>query len=527
MTEETASPTPNVARAAGTVMLAYLLGQVIGLAAKIIIGATFDAGAELDAFYAANRPSETLVTILAGGILVSSFIPVFVKFLVGEDRPSAWKLASATFNLILVITAALALVTGLLAGPIVRHILGRDFPPAEQALTIELLRIQLPSVVFFSLSGIAVGILNSHQKFLVPALSPAMYQLGQIFGALVLAPSMGIHGLAWGVVIGSALALLIQVPSLLRLGGRYSLALGLRNPAVGEVFLLMAPRMFGAAAVQAMLWVNTLLASRYDGAVYALTLGFMMMYMAQAAIAQSAATAVMPAFSAQYAQGKLDELRRMLAAVIRAEILLSLPATAGLIVLSTPIIRFLYQRNAFTAETTRMVAWALVWYSAGLLFHSVLEVLVRAYYAMHDTKTPVLVGAAAMLLSIVFSLIFSSAFDRLGWMPHGGLALAVSLATALEVTTLFLIMRRRLGGIHDRDLARGFGSAALGTLGMAAALGGWQQALRSAPAALTALGGVALGGAVYGLVLLLLRVPEVHRLFLALKRRLPLKKTPR
>ncbi len=527
MTAENVSPAPNVARAAGTVMLAYLFGQLVGLAAKIIIGATFDAGTELDAFYAANRPSETLVTILAGGILVSSFIPVFVNFLVGEDRPSAWKLASSTFNLILIITAALALVTGLLAGPIVRQILGRDFPPGEQALTIELLRIQLPSVVFFSLSGIAVGILNSHHKFLIPALSPAMYQVGQIFGALVLAPVMGIRGLAWGVVIGSALALLIQFPFLLRLGGQYSLSLGLRNPAVGEVFLLMAPRMFGAAAVQAMLWVNTLLASRYDGAVYALTLGFMMMYMAQAAIAQSAATAVMPTFSAQYAQGKLDELRRMLASVIRAEILLSLPASAGLILLATPIIQFLYQRNAFTAETTRMVAWALVWYSAGLLFHAVLEVLVRAYYAMHDTKTPVLVGAAAMMLSIGFSLLFSSAFERLGWMPHGGLALAVSVATALEVTTLFLLMRKRLNGIRGAEIGRGFAAASAGTVGMAAALLVWEQALRSAPAALTALGGVALGGAVYGLTLWLLRVPEVQRLYTAVERRLPRKKTSR
>jgi len=525
--EDTASPPPNIARAAGTVMLAYLLGQLIGLAAKIIIGASFDAGTELDAFYAANRPSETLVMILAGGILVSSFIPVFVKFLVGEDRPGAWKLASATFNLILIIMIILALLVAVFAPPIVRYILGKDFAPAKQALTVELLRIQLPSVIFFSLSAIVVGILNGHRKFLVPAFSPAMYQLGQIFGAVVLGPGMGIYGLAWGVVIGSTLSLLIQIPFLPRLGGRYSPTLGLHNPAVGEVFRLMAPRIFGAAAVQAMLWVNTLLASRYDGAVYALTLGFMMMYMAQAAIAQSAGTAVMPTFSAQYVEGKLDELRKTLASVIRAEILLSLPATAGLLILSTPIIVLLYQRGEFTAGTTQMVAWALTWYAAGLMFHSVLEVLVRAYYAMHDTKTPVLIGAAAMLLSIVFSLLFSALFEHLGWMPHGGLALAVSLSTALEVTTLFLIMRRRLNGLHSRDIWRAFSAASAGTVGMAAALVFWQQALRSAPAALTALGGVALGGGIYSLTLFLLRVPEIHLLFTALKRRLPLKKTPR
>jgi putative peptidoglycan lipid II flippase len=289
---------------------------------------------------------------------------------------------------------------------------------------------------------------------------------------------------------------------------------------VGEVFRLMVPRMFGAAAVQVMLWVNTLLASRYDGAVYALTLGFMMMYMAQAAIAQSAGTVVMPTFSAQYAQGKLDELRKMLAKVIRAEILLSLPAAAGLILLSVPIIAFLYQRGEFTVETTQMVAWALIWYSAGLLFHSVLEVLVRAYYAMHDTRTPVLVGAAAMMLSIGLSLLFSSLFERLGWMPHGGLALAVSLSTALEVTALLIIMRKRLNGIYGAEIAKGFGAAALGTLGLSAAVVFWLQAAGSAPAALTALGGVAVGGIIYGLVLLLLRVPEIHSLLTVVKRRL-------
>ncbi|MEW6094721.1 MAG: murein biosynthesis integral membrane protein MurJ [Chloroflexota bacterium] len=520
MTETPDSSAPNIARAAGTVMLAYLFSQVVGLAAKIIIAGTFDAKTELDAFYAANRPSETLVFIMAGGILVSSFIPVFVKFLMGEDRPSAWKLASATFNLILIITALLAAATALLAEPIVKYILGKDFSPAEQALTVELLRVQLPSVVFFCLSSLLIGVLNSHQKFLIPALTPAMYQLGQIFGATILAPSMGIYGLAWGVVAGSLFALLIQVPSILHLRGQYSLTFGLHNPSVGEVFRLMVPRMFGAAAVQAMLWVNTLLASRYDGAVYALTLGFMMMYMAQAAIAQSAGTAVMPTFSAQYAQGKLDELRRMLAKVIRAEILLSLPASAGLVLLSVPIIAFLYQRGEFTAETTQMVAWALIWYSAGLLFHSVLEVLVRAYYAMHDTRTPVLVGAAAMMLSIGLSLLFSSLFERLGWMPHGGLALAVSLSTALEVTTLFLLMRKRLNGIHGAEIAKGFGAAALGTLGLSAALVFWMQAAGSAPTALTALGGVAVGGIVYGLVLILLRVPEVRSVMSALKRHL-------
>ena len=501
-------------------MLAFILSQLTGLAAKILIAGSFSAGVDLDAFYAANRPSETLVTIMAGGILVSSFIPIFVKFLVKEERRSAWELASATANLILVLMSVLAGLAALFAGPIVRTILGAGFSPDKQALTISLLRIQTISIVFFGLSGLAVGVLNSHQKFLMPALAPAMYQLGQIFGVLVLAPRMGIYGLAWGVVIGSVFNLLIQIPSLFRLKGRYFPIFGLHDSSIGEVFRLMLPRMFGAGVVQLMLWVNTLLASHMaDGSVFGLTYGFSLMIMAQTAIAQSVATAVMPTFSAQYAQNKPDDLRKTLASALRGVILLSTPATAGLILLSVPLVTFLYQRGEFTSATTSMVAWALTWYATGLVFHSVLEVLVRAFYAMHDTKTPVLVGAAAMTLSIGLSLVFAPLFQKIGWMPHGGLALAVSVSTALEVSTLFLIMRKRLNGIHGHDIARGTGAAVLGTLGMAAALVFWMYKAGSTHAALTTLGGVVIGGVVYGVVLLLLRVPEVGSLFRILKRR--------
>lgn len=517
MTENPTSPAPNVARAAGIVMMAFLFSQLAGLAAKILIGRIFNQY-EVDAFLVSNRPSETLVFIMAGGIFVSSFIPVFVNLLVKEERRSAWELASATANLILVVMTLAGGIIALLAGPIVRYALASGFSPDKQTLTIDLLRIQAISVLFFSLSGLVIGILNSHQKFLMSALAPAMYQLGQIFGALVLAPSMGIYGLAWGVVIGSVLNLLVQVPVLLRLRGRFLPTLGLHNPAVSEVLRLMGPRVFGAAVVQLMMWVNTLLASKNEGAVYALSYGFSLMIVAQAAIAQSVATAVMPTFSTQFAQGKLDEIRKTLASVLRAELLLSVPATAGLILLSTPIVAFLYQHGEFTSETTRMVAWALVWYATGLVFHSLLEVLVRAYYAMHDTKTPVLVGAGAMTLSIVLSLLFSNLFAGIGWPPFGGLALAVSVSTALEVITLFLIMRKRLNGIHGPDIAKGFVAAALGTLGMSAALVFWTQGMRPHPPSLTTLGGVVIGGAVYAALVAALRIPEVGRIIQAIKR---------
>jgi putative peptidoglycan lipid II flippase len=519
MDEPTTKSQQSIARAAGTVMLAFIISQLTGLAAKILIAGSFSAGVELDAFYAANRPAETLVTIMAGGILVSSFIPIFVKFLIREETGSAWRLASASANLILGLMTLLAGLTAFFSGPIVHYILGAGFSPEKQLLTVSLLRIQTISIVFFGLSGLVVGILNSHQKFLMPALAPAMYQLGQIFGVLVLAPSMGIYGLVWGVVLGSVFNLLIQIPSILRLKGQYIPTFGLQDAAVGEVFRLMVPRMFGAAVVQLMLWINTLLASHMAaGSVFSLTSGFSLMIMAQAAIAQSVATAVMPTFSAQYAQGKLDDLRKTLASALRGVILLSMPATAGLILLSIPLVTFLYQRGEFTPETTRQVAWALAWYASGLVFHSVLEVLVRAYYAMQDTKTPVLVGAAAMTLSIGLSLVFAPLFQSFGWMPHGGLALAVSVATTLEVTILFQIMRSRLKGIHGPTIARGVADSALGSVGLIAVLLIWKQVTGSDHPALTTLGGVVFGSMVYAFVLFTLRIPEVGSLLQMIKR---------
>jgi len=296
--------------------------------------------------------------------------------------------------------------------------------------------------------------------------------------------------------------------------------LGLRNPSVGEVISLMGPRMFGAAVVQVMMWINTLLASRNEGAVYALSYGFSLMMVAQIAIAQSVATAVMPTFSAQFAKGRLDQIRTTLASVIRAELLLSMPATAGLVILSVPIVSMLYQRGEFTVETTRMVAWALVWYSVGLVFHAIYEVLVRAYYAMHDTRTPVIVGAFAMTLSIGLSLLFSSLFASVGWLPHGGLALAVSLSTSLEVLILFLIIRRRLEGIDGVEIGKALGFSTIGTLAMAFALLLWMQVSTGFSNTLVALGGVALGLVTYAVGLLVLRVPELHALLIKIRSRL-------
>jgi putative peptidoglycan lipid II flippase len=513
----------QIARSAGKVMVALLLSNIVNLVSLILIATTFGTQSDMDAFLAANRVSETLFLLMAGGALGSAFIPTFTALLTKGERNPAWKLASALGNLVLIVLSIVAFLAAIFAQPLVHYVLAPGFAddPAQEALTVDLLRIMLPSVVIFGLSGLVMGILNSHQVFFIPALTPAVYRLGMIFGVLFLTPTMGIYGLAWGVVIGSCLHLVLQLPSLFRLKGIYFPTLGLKLPDVRQVGILMIPRVFGVAVVQVNFWVNVRLASLMsEGSITGITWGLTMMLMPQAIIAQSVAMAALPTLSAQYALNKIGELRHSLAASLRGILLLAFPASVGLILLRQPIVALLFEYGNFTEQSTQLIAWALLWYAAGLVGHCVVEILARAFYAMYDTKTPVIVGAVVMGLNIVFSLLFSAWFVRIGWMPHGGLALANSLATGLEAACLYILMRRRLGGLEGKHILKGTTQAMLATVIMTLIIWIWLGMTSAQPVWLVGLGGILVGSAVYGLCMLILRVPEALTVVAFVKRRL-------
>ena len=503
-------------------MIAILFGQLASLINRILVANAFPA-AQVDAFFSANRVSETLFTLIAAGALGSAFLPTFTGLLVKDEKTSAWKLASALINLVTLILSLAALLAAIFAPQIVRYLLapGLSSDPEIFKLTIDLLRIQSFSAVLFGIGGLVISILNAHQVFFIPQITAAMYQLGQIFGVVILSRWLGIYGLAWGVVIGAALFLLVQLPSLFKLKGEFSFSLGLGNPDVVRVFQLMGPRVFGAAIVQLNFWVNNNLASKMtEGSIQSIGYGFAVMVMAQAAIAQSVAIAAMPTFSAQHALGKMDEMRSSLASALRGMFLLSLPASVGLILLARPIISMLFERGEFTASVAQMTAWALVWYAAGLVGHSIMEVLTRAFYAQQDTKTPVIIGVIAMGLNVVFSIWFSKLFAQIGWYPLGGLALANSFATALEAIALFIFMRRRLKGIEGKSIIDGAWRVGLAGLGMAIGLVLWIQATGWMTWWLIALGGVAVGGIIYLAGVVILKVPDIKLLTSAVSRRL-------
>jgi putative peptidoglycan lipid II flippase len=508
----------QIARAAGTVMFAFALSQIAGLVRQILVTSAFGTGGAIDAFSAANAYPNFIFSLVAGGALASAFVPTFTSFLAKEDRPSAWRLASSVTNLVMLILTVLSLLSAVFAHQIV-HIFWPNYP---QALTVELLQILLITSTIFGVSGLLMGILNSHQRFLLPSLASTMYWLGLIFGLLFFVPSMGILGLAWGAVLGSILHLCIQLPDLFHLPGRhYTPTLGLKNPAVRQVALLMGPRLLSVGVIQISLLINTIIASRQPtGSMAAITYAFAIMTVPLVVIGSAIATASLPTFSTQVAMGDQSGMRQSITATLRGVILLSVPATIGLILLRQPLITLLFQHGEFGAHSTDQVSWALLWYTIGLVAHSILEILTRAFFAMHDTKTPVLVGASAMGLGIIFSFAFSAWFAKIGWMPLGGLALATSAEAAIETTILFVLLRKRLKGIQGGELIKGTGAALLGSLGMAATLIIWLQVTKLRSTLLTTIGGVAVGGIFYGIMLVILRVPEVSIVLRTLQKRI-------
>lgn len=493
-------------------MIGFIFSAVTGLTSQILISRAFGTSPELDAYIAGNRLPEILFALIGGGALASAYLPTLSTFITREDERGAWRLTSSIINLLIVIMGVLSALAWLTAPWIVRNLLAPGFESGDQiALTVRLLRIMLLSPVIFGVSGLWMATLNAHQHFLFPALAPASYRMGQIVALLVLVPRFGVVGLAWGAVLGACMHLAVQIPMFLRLKPRLRLEFGLAMPEVRQVGRLMAPRLLGVAVVQLNFLVNTIIASgQPEGSLAALNFAWQLMYMPQAVIAQAIAIAALPTFSAQVARGEFDALRSTLATTVRGIVFLSLPASLGLILLRKPIVALLFERGFFTSESTSLVAWALLWYAAGLLGHALLEVIVRGFYANQDTRTPVSIGALAMGLNIGLSLLLSALFSRVGWPPHGGLALANSIATALEASLLLWLLGRQLDGLDFARIRGGLTGVVLASSVMAGAIIFWLQVTAGASEWLRGGIGVFLGLGVYWAGAYLLRVPEAR-----------------
>jgi putative peptidoglycan lipid II flippase len=513
------------------VMGAFVLSRALGLIRVALLSSVFGAGNDLDAFNAASRVTDTLYILIAGGALGSAFIPVFTSHLARGERDTAWQVASAIVNLVLIVTVVAGIATAILAPWLVSTILAPGYEPPVQQATVRLLRWMLASTVIFGTSGLLMGILNANDHFLLPALAPSMYNLGIIGGVLVGVPRWGIYGAAAGTVIGALLHLLIQLPALRNLDWRYLPTLGLHLPSVREVGRLMAPRVLGMAITQLNFWVNTNLGSRIgvEGVVTALNLGWILMLLPQGIFAQAIATVLLPSFSAQAAREERDRLRATLLSALLVVFYLTMPAAVGLILLREPLVEVLFMRGAFDPTDVAMAAWALAWYAVGLVAHSELEIVTRAFYAMHDTATPVWVGGGAMAINVGLSLLFSQVFAWIGtrwfalgyqpWVPLGGLALANSLATILETWTLSAILGRRLGKWKNRELLASLWRTLASSAAMGIALWNLARWMPTHNAWLVGGSGIVVGTGVFFLASLLLRSPELEFVWSAVRRR--------
>jgi len=501
----------QIAKAATLVMGLFVLSRLLGLGRQIVIGALFGTAGDVDAYLAANRVAEAVFLVVAGGALGSAFIPTFAHHLAESDQAGAWQLASSVINLTAIVMSIVAGLVALFAPMLVRTLIAPGLNPQLQSLTVRLLRLMLVTPVVFGVSGVVMGALNAHQHFLVPALAPSIYNLAIIGGAMLLGPRLGVLGMGIGVVVGSLLHLLVQVPLLLRFNARYVPSLGLSNPSVREVGRLMAPRVLGTAVAQINLVVSNSIATRMgEGAISAINFAWMLMLLPQGVFAQAIGTAAFPTFAAQAARGELRELRESLSSTLRGILFLSIPATIGLLALGGPLVSLLFERGAFESGSTSAVAWALSFFALGLAGYAGLEIVARAFYALHDTLTPVWVGGLAMALNVALSLTLPGIFSWAGLQPFGGLALANSIAVLLQFGVLLALIRLRLRGIQGGRMLRALGRSGLAALAMLAALLGWQAVWPNAGPWVVGGGGVVLGLAVYLLGAILLRAEEVQ-----------------
>ena len=522
----------QVMRAAGLVAALALLSRVLGLVREIAVRQYLGVTTlEATAFDVASRFPEAIFLIVAGGAIGSAFIPTFTAYFSRDDDAGGWRLFSAVLNLVFLVTTAVSVVVMFFAAPFVTFFYAENIAlePALLPLTVHLMRIMLLSTVIFGVSGILMAALNARQHFLLPALAPSVYNVGIIAGGALGAwlgdgqPLATVEGLAWGTVAGALGHLLVQLPGLRGRGARYAPVLTVRDPGVRQVLRLMGPRVLGLSFSEINKFLILFLTGTMAlGTLPSLNAAFRILIMPQGILGQALGIAAFPTLAALAARGDHREMRHIVNDSLRLILFLGLPATALLFLLAEPYITILYQRGLFDAEATTLVAAALRFYAVGLIALTAIEVIARAFYALSDTLTPVLVGGVQILAMWILSLAFRDViFPALGWLPLGGLALGFSLSNVIEVGLLLGLLRGRLGGLEGRALLSATLRMGAATTAMVGAI--WLVLRLSPPDAvwMQAVLGTLAGGGVYLLLCWALGVEEMRRVLGMVRARLP------
>jgi putative peptidoglycan lipid II flippase len=496
-------------RSAGAVSLATLVSRILGLVREQVQAYVFGAGLATDAFWTAFRIPNLLRDLFAEGALSSAFVATFTAERTRKGEDAAWALARRTFSL-LVVSLGAACGALFLAAPWIVKVYAPGFDPDKLALTVTMTRILAPFLLLVSLAALAMGILNTRGRFFLPALAPAWFNVMSILAMVALPPLLIARGaapvlaLAVGALAGGGMQFLVQVPALRKEGFRIRWDWAPRDPGLRRVGALMLPATFGLAAIQINIFVDTVLASGLgDGPISWLQYAFRLIQLPIGLFGVALGMANLARVSRDAARGDLPALRANLSAALRAVALLALPAAAGLIALRTPIVRILFERGRFGAEDTLQTAGAVLCYALGLYAYSATKIQVPTFYALGDTRIPVLAAAAAVASKIGTNFLFLALFPRLGLHPFLALATGTAAAAWVNFGILAWGMRRKAGSLAEHRVVRMTLGMALLSAAMAGVVAATHRGLELAlpapgviPAVLRLAGAIAAGLAV-------------------------------
>ncbi|HEX5590024.1 MAG TPA: murein biosynthesis integral membrane protein MurJ [Candidatus Limnocylindrales bacterium] len=501
----------GLVRAGIILSAAFLISRGLGYVRTVVLGATFGTGPELDAFFAAFRVPDLIFQVVAAGAMGSALIPVVAGLMAGGERAHAWRVVGTLANLLLVALTVLA-AAAFVGAPLLVRALAPGFDDEAVARTTDLTRIMLAAPVLLALGAVATSALNAEGRFGAAAVAPIVYNLGIIGGALFLAPSLGVAGLAWGVVAGALGHVLVQLPALFGLGFRPARGIDLADTAARKVLGLLAPRALGLGASQLTFIVMTALASSLgEGAISSYTIAFALLQIPVGILGVPLGVVLFPSMSRDHALGEIATFVSMVTRAVRLLVFAMVPIAAIGIALRAPVVELLFGYGRFDTAAVESTAATLALFLLGLPAHASIAVLARSFYAQQDTRTPV---AAAILAVVVNTLLGIMLVEPLGLR---GLALAIAVAAWLEAAVLLVALGRRVPSFDRGGIVRVLAESAAGGLAAwlatSAAAGVLTGLLEPGAPKLELLAGSTLatiaGGGAYLVVALALRIPEL------------------
>lgn len=436
----------TVTKAAGLMMVAILASRLLGLVREMLIARQFGQTGLVSAYTVSFNLPDLLYFFLSSGALSGAFIPVFTERFQTDRKKEAWEIFSiiACFMGLVLLTAVA--VSELFTVPMVKWLAAPGYKddPDMVGLIVHLTRIILPCQLFFFLGGLMMGTLESRQQFSARAAGPVIYNLGIIFGAVVLSRWFSISGLAWGAMIGAFAGNIgYTFYCLKKAGFEFHPSLNLRHPGVKRVGALALPVILGLSLPQIDVIINRWFATYVSEiAPGALNYANRLMQVPLGVFAQAAGTAILPTLSAYAAKNAIGDLRSGVSFGLRAILALNIPASIYMVVMADPIVRTVYMSGKFTSADVGATSIALICYSVGIFAWAGQAIVARGFFAMQDTITPVVLGSVVTVVFIPLNYVLMKV------MGHGGLALATSIAATLHLIGLVIFLRRRLHGLE-------------------------------------------------------------------------------